>query len=283
MKIKTLSIFVDAKTLKPIEQLNLDGDMVINKPFSPMILDKETAESLNSMTENGGAMTEMFSLGNFIISILIGGSLQQLWGMIRALQMVVLVSLVDINFPWHARLFLESSVSVAQLDVFQGENIIDWMFRFKQTSPINSNFENFGADSQNFMLNSGSYFIFIVVLLLMSIGRYIINRFAVWFSQKEWARKIGMWNYSSDSNLYTFTANNMKLYMESYFDLAFCTLLGMTALVRAEQLEDFFLTHTDRFCSILTLVYAICMLAFPVLGQVVIWKNKQMLNRKKVF
>jgi hypothetical protein len=41
----------------------------------------------------------MMTTGNFFVSLLLGGSMEQLWGMIRALQMIVLSTLIDMPMP----------------------------------------------------------------------------------------------------------------------------------------------------------------------------------------
>jgi hypothetical protein len=47
----------------------------------------------------------------------------------------------------------------ASIDVFSGEAFYEKHFTFKETSPINERFEEFGIGDKNFIMNSGSYLI----------------------------------------------------------------------------------------------------------------------------
>jgi hypothetical protein len=45
------------------------------------------------------------------------------------------------------------------MDIFSGEDFYAKHFTFKETSPINVRFEEFGIEDKNFVMNSGSYLI----------------------------------------------------------------------------------------------------------------------------
>jgi hypothetical protein len=53
------------------------------------------------------------SSGNFVISLLMAGSMQQLWGTIRAMQTIIITSLVEIPMPAHALLFMQGAMTIA--------------------------------------------------------------------------------------------------------------------------------------------------------------------------
>jgi hypothetical protein len=55
----------------------------------------------------------MFNSGNFFLMLVIGGSMQELWGMIRAVQMIVLSALVNIKIPIQLFIYLEICVLFA--------------------------------------------------------------------------------------------------------------------------------------------------------------------------
>jgi len=60
---------------------------------------------IENQVESAGTALSFLSSGNFVITLLMAGSLQQLWGMIRALQMVILICLVKIEIPAHTLVF----------------------------------------------------------------------------------------------------------------------------------------------------------------------------------
>jgi len=78
------------------------------------------------------------------------------------------------------------------------------------------------------MLNSGSYFIILVGLILFKVISYIVNKIAVKFARYKLARNIGMWVYSP-SLLNDLKNEMLKLFLESYFDLANCSLMNILA------------------------------------------------------
>lgn len=106
-KVKETSLFKSASNLKPLTKEAFgEGDGTIIKVSPPMISDKETAERIASTTESGGAMVTMFTSSNFIIMILLAGSMEHLWSLIRAMQMIVLSVLVLIKLPAHSFQFM---------------------------------------------------------------------------------------------------------------------------------------------------------------------------------
>ena len=100
-----VSIFKSAKTLKKMykDSFDAEGAMIV-KAIPPMI-DQESAKSISTSTDAGGSILNFVSSSNFLISFLLGSSMQQLWGMIRALQMIVLCQLVRVPTPSQAFVF----------------------------------------------------------------------------------------------------------------------------------------------------------------------------------
>jgi hypothetical protein len=45
------------------------------------------------------------------------------------------------------------------MDILSGEAFYERNFIFKETSPINQKFDDFGIGDKNFVMNSGSYLI----------------------------------------------------------------------------------------------------------------------------
>ena len=99
-------MFKSASNLKPLDKSAFgEGDGSVKKISPPMISDEKQAEDIGSTTETGGTMVNAMSSGNFFVSIILGGSMAQLWGMIRALQMIILSVLVQIQLPSHTFIF----------------------------------------------------------------------------------------------------------------------------------------------------------------------------------
>ena len=105
-------------------------------------------------------------------------------------------------------------------------------------------------------MNSGSYFIVQVILLASHFTMAFLNLIAVKFAKNKLARMLGIWAYD-DSHLGTAGIETIKLYLESYFDLAICAFINLDAfLQKPEEFGEFFKrSNDDLMCSILTIFY----------------------------
>lgn len=74
--------------------------------------------------------------------------------------------------------------------------------------------------------------------MIYCLAKYFINRVAVTFAKNSYARSMGI-RVHEDNYLKALAASSIKLYMESYFDIVFCTLINMDALVESGSADDF--------------------------------------------
>ena len=73
--------------------------------------------------------------------------------------------------------------------------------------------------------------------------------------------------------------------MESYFELLFCFILNVISWTRASSVVDFlefFSGFSNILCSIICLVYGICIIVFPIHGLVIIIKYKDILQEDNI-
>jgi hypothetical protein len=66
--------------------------------------------------------------------------MQQLWGMIRAMQIIVYMGLVTYPAPGHTIYFMKSCMLFASMDVMDGQLVYNEIFKFKDTEALNDNF-----------------------------------------------------------------------------------------------------------------------------------------------
>jgi hypothetical protein len=69
--------------------------------------------------------------------VILGGSMQQLYGMIRAIQLISLPAVIDIKMPVNMFIFMQICIMFAAMDILQGEDIIAFYFTFHETLPVN--------------------------------------------------------------------------------------------------------------------------------------------------
>ena len=108
------------------------------------------------------------------------------------MQKISSVPLIDISLPVQTTIFYQACFEVQKLDIFHGEEISAILFNFLYTPPFSINFEWFGIADQNFINNSGSYFIYVALIVLTFTGRELISRVMIPCRRHEWARKLGV-------------------------------------------------------------------------------------------
>jgi len=88
-----------------------------------------------------GVIMNILIFGSLAASIFMNGSLQYLWVMINAQQLMVHTGLFTFMFPQNAQFFMSKMIKVANFDVLPSEDIVNGIFGFENNEPINSNFE----------------------------------------------------------------------------------------------------------------------------------------------
>jgi hypothetical protein len=136
--MKELSVFKTKDTMTSLKLSSFkDGipDMVDAVP--PIISNKEQAEAIADNAEQASDILEIFNSGNFFLMVILGGSMQQLYGMIRAIQLISLPAVIDIKMPVNMFIFMQICIMFAAMDILQGEDIIAFYFTFHETLPVN--------------------------------------------------------------------------------------------------------------------------------------------------
>jgi len=82
------------------------------------VADKKMAVSIQETTGSLEKVINASSTTNFVVALFLGSSMASLWSMIRAMQMIVLYSLLAIKFPVHAELFFKAAIAFAAMDMF---------------------------------------------------------------------------------------------------------------------------------------------------------------------
>lgn len=111
-----------------------------------------------------------------------------------------------------------------------------------------------------------------------------MNRLATRYYQYSISRKVGIWAYQSNYKQ-EFTKASQKLFMESYFDLAMCTVLNTYALINSEDwadFEGFFIGASNIFNNVIGSVCMILVITFPIYSFRVIQSNFGNLQMKKI-
>jgi len=84
--------------------------------------------------------------------------------------------------------FMGKCMEFAKIDIFSGELIYDLIFNFEESEPLNGSYEQLGFETKNFMFNSGSYFIFVIIIGLSFIYSKVVHHFAMKYPHNEFLR-----------------------------------------------------------------------------------------------
>jgi hypothetical protein len=105
-RIKNFSMFKSAETGNAMDMMNFNqGNPTAVLAMPQIITDKETAASIEANTENAGDIITYVSSMNFLTGLLLKGPMQYLYGMIRSMQLLILTSLLDVEYPPHMTIF----------------------------------------------------------------------------------------------------------------------------------------------------------------------------------
>ena len=80
--------------------------------------------------------------------------------------------------------------------MFDGQELYGKWFVFEETTPFNDMFEILDYGDKNFIMNSGSYFIFIIVTVGYLLVQLIINKLTVRCAKYRWPRKLGIYVFN---------------------------------------------------------------------------------------
>ena len=115
--------------------------------------------------------------------------------------MIIIVSLIRLQIPAHAYLFFQGCMVFAKMDILSGETLFAEYFYFKKTDPYTEALEQFGFETTNFMINSGSFFPILVGVGNWLIFKYLVNRACTRFYRIKLVRSVGVWSYEANSKM----------------------------------------------------------------------------------
>ena len=158
--------------------------------------------------------------------------------------------------------------------MFDGKALYVEIFTITDPPPVNDHFELMGIEGKNFLINSGSFFIFFVGIIAFHAIQKILSWIAKYNSHREKFRKLGMVVHSK-SYIKVIITELFKLFIESYFDIAICVALHCLALAEVDAQNNliakiFFSNVTDGCITVLCLVFTVLVFASPVYCEILI-------------
>lgn len=143
-----------------------------------------------------------------MINFLIGASLSALFGQLKILQLIIYTMGFNLVFPINLVEVNTMFLGVATFDLLPSTEIINGISTVTETEAPNSRLEALGLESQNFMINGGTLFIFFAIWVCFNIlqlpfalaSRFTANNSCLNRFSSRFADKL-RWNFFFDVTL----------------------------------------------------------------------------------
>ena len=161
----------------------------------------------------------MFLIGKFLLDAFLSASLNQLWAMINAQQLIVNQILCNVTLPPDTATFYASIAKISSFDFYDTNEKINEALNLQPTESFTESFKTLGFDSIYALNNIGPMIIFYIVypfLVLIEISlRRCRNCSSCCYKTHRSIRK----------SLYYETL--LTGIFESYFQIVTCCLIGL--------------------------------------------------------
>ena len=117
-----------------------------------------------------------FSLATFTLNMLLAATLQQLWSMINAQQIIVIMIAYDIKPPATATFFFNILFQIESVDVIPWSDYYDKIFEMEHTEPMSVNLDALGYNNMYFIYNLGSSILPIALLPVKCVLWFLFSR-----------------------------------------------------------------------------------------------------------
>jgi len=125
IEFKEPSILRSKLNFEPLTESSFrQNQPFVSGPVPAQVYDKALAEMTVKSTKTATETIQIFTVSNFLLMSLLTIAMQQLWGTVRALQVMLVSTLVVFTVPSNLSLFLQVCVEFANMDIFSAQNYI---------------------------------------------------------------------------------------------------------------------------------------------------------------
>ncbi len=104
---------------------------------------------------------------NFFVNIFLGGALQQLFGAIKKLAIMVHMLITNVRVPTNAQLYISGLLNFVTFNLIDLEEPLRKSLELYEDEIVNVNFYNLGYHSNFFIINMGNMLPLILYLLIL--------------------------------------------------------------------------------------------------------------------
>ena len=121
-------------------------------------------------------MTTVLTLGSAAINVILSASLSLLWTIINVMQLLVILPLIDVNYPANALIFNQIFISIASFEIIPVGGMLNKIFLFGPQMPFSQSFYNIGSNSHSLILNLGLPFVTLMGSLLVLLPFCLLTK-----------------------------------------------------------------------------------------------------------
>ncbi len=117
------------------EFVSFDKSWSFTKKLQPQ---KDRSQATTTAATQGEAMVFTMSSimsSNFVINILMSSSLQELWGQLNVLQLVLFTPLLNLLLPMNVQVLCGALISITTFDILDSQSITNYIFGADNFNP----------------------------------------------------------------------------------------------------------------------------------------------------
>ena len=183
----------------------------------------------------------MFS--NFVLNMALSASLNQLWTLVNAQQLFVLMPLLKVVLPGNVYVFFSAIFQIAAFDYYDTNDMLHELLDVPETDPYNESFGELGFESRYLLNNLGTMLFFFLAIppqyLLFKCLNWCRHR---WSCAKKMAKKLRR------TLFYSWFVTTM---FESYSVISICCLIALPQL----SFDTWGLTVQSTVCLLFAVTY----------------------------
>ena len=166
LNVKRIDAFVGADE-KPATTPSLKKTITVPTLKPPDFVNKFAVKAvMESFTETLRAVLA----GNLVLTLLLAGALQYMWGMINSLQIIVMSVLFNnLLMPENDYAIKVIIMKLTAFDFFNSEELYNRWFEFGPTPSFSDQFDEAGYGGSNFILGIGPIFLFFIGFLCFMV------------------------------------------------------------------------------------------------------------------
>ena len=259
-------------------QLNLSGfldeneqkfpDSVVKySPIPTQIASLEQAEKINDSGSAASSSSKASISSNFIVNILMAGSLNQVWAVIEGLQVVCHMSLFKLKSPGNVNAFSEFFDEIATLDFFDTSDLTNEVFYIPEMDAISLNFQNAGYNTNLLIPCLGLLFYVTIGLICLFFVHGLVYLLA------KAVPKVDRLTNKLSSFLHW--NGSIRFILEGYMDIVLFSFLNVNYL---EWSDSFWSVNASNYMAI---TFTVIFCGLPIVFIIFYGKNMKRWKDKK--